>query len=319
MKILFITSTRIGDAVLSTGLLDHLIRTYPKAQVTVACGPHALPLFEAVPNLERAIPMAKGRWASHWLSLWLTCVRTRWDIVVDLRKSAVSYVLSAGKRYQLGNGTEPVHRVRQIADVLDLPETPMPRIWTNQGHLDAAARLIPPGRPVLGVGPTANWLAKTWRAANFVELAQRLTGPGGILPGGRIALFGAPNERQRAQPVIDAIPADRLIDLVGSVDLLTAYACLRRCGFYVGNDSALMHLAAASGIPTLGLFGPSPEVFYAPWSWNAAVVRTVEPYDRIFPSNFDHRNSDTLMDSLTPDMAEAAARDLWRQSQGPTA
>ena len=57
MKILFITSTRIGDAVLSTGLLDHLVRTYPDAKVTVACGPHASPLFAAAPNLERVLPM----------------------------------------------------------------------------------------------------------------------------------------------------------------------------------------------------------------------------------------------------------------------
>ncbi|MEO5372991.1 MAG: glycosyltransferase family 9 protein [Alphaproteobacteria bacterium] len=319
MKILFITSTRIGDAVLSTGLLDHLLRTYPQARVTIACGPQPLPLFAAVPNLDRAIPMAKGRWARHWISLWLTCVGTRWDIVVDLRKSAVSYLLRARKRYQLGGGTEPIHRVRQIADVLDLPEPPMPKIWTARSHGEAAARLIPPGPPVLAVGPTSNWRAKTWRPGNFVELAERLAGPAGILPGARIAVFGAGNERPHAQPVIDALPAGRCIDLVGSVDLLTAYACLERCDFYVGNDSALMHLAAASGIPTLGLFGPSPEVFYAPWSWNAAVVRTVEPFETIFPENFDHRNSDTLMDSLTPDMAEEAARDLWHRSMGVAA
>ncbi|MCZ6745098.1 MAG: glycosyltransferase family 9 protein, partial [Alphaproteobacteria bacterium] len=45
MNILFITSTRIGDAVLSTGILDHLICQFPDARITVACGPEAAPLF----------------------------------------------------------------------------------------------------------------------------------------------------------------------------------------------------------------------------------------------------------------------------------
>ncbi|MDP7343406.1 MAG: hypothetical protein QF767_08665, partial [Alphaproteobacteria bacterium] len=45
MKLLFITSTRIGDAVLSTALLSHLIERYPEAEITIACGPAAAPLF----------------------------------------------------------------------------------------------------------------------------------------------------------------------------------------------------------------------------------------------------------------------------------
>ena len=59
MRILFITSNRIGDAVLSTGLLDHLIRTHPASRITVACGTVAAGLFAHMPNLERLIPLEK--------------------------------------------------------------------------------------------------------------------------------------------------------------------------------------------------------------------------------------------------------------------
>ncbi len=65
MRILFITATRIGDAVLSTGLLDHLIGENPEARVTVACGPMAAPLFEAVPNLERILVLEKQAFSLH--------------------------------------------------------------------------------------------------------------------------------------------------------------------------------------------------------------------------------------------------------------
>ena len=61
------------------------------------------------------------------------------------------------------------------------------------------------------------------------------------------------------------VPPDRAIDLIGRTDLLTASAILRRATLFIGNDTGLMHIAAASGVPTLGLFGPSPIDQYAPW------------------------------------------------------
>ncbi len=90
MKILFITSTRIGDAVLSAGLLEYMAQTYPEGKVTVACGPLPASLFEGFPNVEAVWALKKEKRAGHWIKLWKRSVRTRWDIVVDLRNSAVS-------------------------------------------------------------------------------------------------------------------------------------------------------------------------------------------------------------------------------------
>src|SRR5262249_24873700 len=56
--LLLVTATRIGDAVLSTGLLAHLIERYPEARITIAAGPDAAPLFEAVPGIERLITVS---------------------------------------------------------------------------------------------------------------------------------------------------------------------------------------------------------------------------------------------------------------------
>jgi ADP-heptose:LPS heptosyltransferase len=104
-----------------------------------------------------------------------------------------------------------------------------------------------------------------------------------------------------------------LIDLVGNTDLLTAAAVLSRCALFIGNDTGLMHIAAAVGTPTLGLFGPSPVEHYAPWGPCTAAVRTELPPSAMFTPGFDHRTTDTLMDSLSVDMAEAAARQLWNR------
>ena len=55
MKLLFVTSTRLGDAIISTGILNQLIEDNPNLRITIACGPAAAPIFEKVPNLERVI------------------------------------------------------------------------------------------------------------------------------------------------------------------------------------------------------------------------------------------------------------------------
>jgi ADP-heptose:LPS heptosyltransferase len=124
-----------------------------------------------------------------------------------------------------------------------------------------AAALIPAGSPVIGLGPTANWDGKIWPAERFVSLYQALAGR---LPAARAVVLGGPGaaERQAAQAVLDGLPD--AIDLVGRLELPQAAACLKRCALFVGNDSGLMHLAAAAGVPTLGLFGPTPATEYAP-------------------------------------------------------
>ncbi len=316
MNVLFVSSTRVGDAILSTGLLERILTDHPDAWITVACGPAAAPLFERVPNLQRIIVLDKMLFSLHWLRLWLLCIGTFWDLIIDLRNAPVTYLLPHKKRKGMAKSREAERRVEMITRVLDLPEVAAPKLWTGEEEEQAAKQLIPDGSPVLAVGPTANWRAKTWRSEYFVELIAELTGDKGILPGARVAIFGRDDERPMVLRLIYALPEDRCVDLVGRLDLLTVHACLKRCDLYVGNDSGLMHLAAASGLPTLGLFGPTQEALYAPWGERTGIVRTKVPFEEIFPSDFDHRTSESLMDSLTVEMAATGARDLWARCQG---
>jgi len=97
MRILFVTATRIGDAVLSTGLLDYLTDRHPTARLTIAAGPVAAPLFEAVPQLERLEVIEKLRWSAHWLPFYAAVATRRWDLVVDLRGSAAGRGRTGGR------------------------------------------------------------------------------------------------------------------------------------------------------------------------------------------------------------------------------
>lgn len=312
MRILFITSNRIGDAVLSTGLLGHLVDAHPEARFTVACGPVAAPLLRAVPRLDRLIPLAKRPFARHWLALWLACIGTRWDLVVDLRNSAASRLL-ASRRLAVLRRRPGAHKVEEIAAVLGLAPPPAPRLWIDTEAAEQAARLLPPDTPFLAIGPTANWPGKEWPADRFADLARRLTGPGGPLPGAKVAVLAAGPEVERARPVLAAL-GDAAIDLVGRTDPLAAAACLKRAALYVGNDSGLMHIAAAVGTPTVGLFGPGWPEMYGPWGPAARAVVSAEPRKALFARW--QAGEGGLMDGIALEAVEAAARALCPPAAG---
>ncbi|HYE01172.1 MAG TPA: glycosyltransferase family 9 protein, partial [Alphaproteobacteria bacterium] len=258
MRLLYITSNRIGDAVLSTGLLDHLLRRHPGAATTIACGALAAPLFRAVPGLERLIVLEKRSWNRHWLGLWRQVVGTRWDLVVDLRDSAVGYALRA-RRTIRHRRLPGVHVVEELAALVDAAPPPLPRLWIDPASEAEAARLMAPARgaPVIALAPIANWPGKQWPLERFGAVAEALAAPGGALPGARFAILTAGGaEAEAAAPLLARLGPDRAFAL-GGLDLALVGASLRRCALLVGNDSGLMHMAAAAGIPTLGLFGPT--------------------------------------------------------------
>ena len=308
MRILFITSTHIGDTILSTGLLAHLIETYPDSDITVACGPAAAQLFRHTPRVERVIVMRKSKFAGHWRELLRATIGRKWDLVLDLRGSVTPYLLWADRRHVLQQD-RAMHRVPHIASLLGLNPPPSPKIWPGPEAVARATTLIPDGRTVLALGPTANWVKKAWPVDRFIRLIDHLTGPSGLLPGASILVEGGPGERESVAELLAHIPEDRLIDQVGS-DLLTAFACFQRSTLFIGNDSGLMHLAAASGVPTLGLFGPTDEALYAPWGERAMSVRGDLTYGEIrgIAEYYDHTHPRSAMELLgVGRVAEAAA------------
>lgn len=272
MRLFFLTSSRIGDAVLSTGLLGHLLEQNPGAEVTIAAGPLAAPLFQRVPGLTRLIAVKKRSYKRHWLSLWRQVGLQRWDLVVDLRASFITRFLLTRASITVGSADQSVPRVVELAKAAGLAQPPSPRLWLGAEDEAAADRLLGGARGFLALAPTANWPAKQWPAERFIALAKALTDPGGAMARAPVVVFGAAKERAMAEPLLAESFSGGLIDLVGRTELLPAAAALQRARLFVGNDSGLMHMAAAVGTPTLGLFGPSSKARYAPWGPHALSV-----------------------------------------------
>ncbi len=314
MSILFITCSRIGDAVLSTGALDFACQALPNAPVVVACGPVAAPLFKDWPNLERIIEIHRKPFSTHWFFLWKETVKQPWQWVIDVRGTATSYLLRTQKRSIWRSTSSPCHRVVQMAQVFKFPTVPAPVLYASPERRARLQNILPTDRPVIALAPVANWAGKEWPQENFLKLLKNLTSSRGSFPEARLAFFASPDERPRIQPLIDALPPKQVLDFVGKMELLDIFVLFQKCTLFIGNDSGLMHLAAASGVPTLGLFGPSPEIQYAPYGPYATFVRTPES-NEILRTRLLENPDENLMTSLTLEKVEEALNDFWQRLQ----
>ena len=314
-KILFITSSRIGDAVLSSGLLKYVQDVYPGAKITICCGPLVASQFEGVPALERIIPIKKQRYNKHWYELWKEIVGTRFDIVIDLRNSVVSRLIRAKVRYIHGSQIDKgIAKVLQNASVMNLDPAPDPKMWFTDEQKKRAAELIPDGGEVFGVGPTSNWIGKTWPEDRFIEIIEWMIGEGGLMEGARVAVFGASGEEAVARRVLASVPEGQRLDIIAKGSPADAGACLERCDFYIGNDSGLMHYSAAVGTPTLGVFGPGYPDIYGPWGEHTAVAHTPENvYELTGYDGYDSKTCGCLMGTLSVEHVKDVIKHNWNR------
>jgi heptosyltransferase-2 len=132
-----------------------------------------------------------------------------------------------------------------------LPELVVPAseqsAWRARMDLARAKRLV-------ALAPGAVGPSKRWPAASFADVAAQFARAGAT-----VVVVGSPAETALAQEIGANNPSVR--DLTGP-DLRNAILALACADLAISNDSGLLHVAAASGTPTIGIFGPT-----SPWHW----------------------------------------------------
>ena len=275
-KVLFVTSNRIGDCVISSGILREIGRQIPGAEITVACGRPPAPFFRSAPGVERVIVLDKKKAAGHWFDLWRLVVGTHWALVIDIRGSALSYMLNADRRIVYNRSWETgLPKVEMISKLMGAPASLEPELFIDdQARAEAAAIIDPalaaaPG-PIMALAPIAHQPGKSWPADRWGQLVDRLEAEPRFA-GWRFMPVGGPGDRPPATPALQAA-GPLAIDFVGKGDILASAAAIDRAALFVGNDSGLMHVAAAAGKPTLGLFGPTEWWLYGPRGPRTAIA-----------------------------------------------
>ena len=279
--ILYIAEADAEDAVLSSGVLAHLVESLPHATFTIVGSAASAPLFADTPRLTKLIVLEReGHF--EWIALWNQVRGTKWGLVVDMRGSDLSGKLRRHKRAVRGKDAPRLHAVVAAAAVLKLEpeEIPAPRLYVSDETRAQVEALIPStggDGPILAVGPGVEWMGKRWPAERYAKVAAKLLADDGPLAGGRLMIVGEEIDREAAHTIRYAVPRARVIELQGKLTRLQTVAALSKSALYVGADSIWTHLATASGAPVVAVFGPSDETTRGPWKGEA--VRGPRSYD----------------------------------------
>lgn len=271
-QVLFVSADRIGDAIMSIGAIREIRRQIPDAEITVAVGPTAAALFRAAPGVVKVLPWKKQKLSGHWRTLWRQTVGTHWAMVADVRGSAMSFFLRAKERRLYSRALEKGEmKVVTFSHMMKAEAVAEPEIFLDdKARKDAAAIIGDKAAPILAMAPISTAADRSWPAERWAELTQRLMQEPRF-EGWRFMPVGGPGDHAAAAPAL-AVAGDRGIDAVGKCDILGSAALLQRATLFVGNDSGLMHVSAAAGTPTLGLFGPSEWWHKAPYGPKGRVL-----------------------------------------------
>jgi heptosyltransferase-1 len=147
---------------------------------------------------------------------------------------------------------------------------PMTLTLPDSAHAEAARLLqsMPRGLRI-GVHASGGRPVKQWPETRFAEVAARAIADRNAV----IVLTGGPGDRAQVDALKASLPAERVLDVCGRVDLVTLAAVLAELDLLVTGDTGPMHLAHAVGTPVVAVFGPSDPARYAPRGSHDRIVR----------------------------------------------
>lgn len=299
-RILVLRYRFIGDTILTVPFLRNLRRAEPDARIVWVVAPGSSDVVRGIPYVDEMIywdPVtihADSRGRHRTLGAKWRFIRElraqRFDKVYVLKRSLSSAIIAllSGARERVGFDTEgrgflltrrvpyrhDRHEVLNFLEVLRADGVPVLddylESWSTEDERLKADELLAnegfaPGERFALIHPFAAIPQRGWHLDDFAELASRLREEGL-----RVAVLGAPRERGIFEQSKDLFTD--CADLVGKSDLRTSMALLRRAALFVGNDSGIMHLAAAAGTPLVALFGPQSPVKFGPWSQRARII-----------------------------------------------
>jgi ADP-heptose:LPS heptosyltransferase len=266
-KILFISLSNIGDAVMTTPVLYELHLAWPGATIDIVAGQRSQPVFEHCPWRGEIFIKNKKAWLRGYPSLLLKLWRTRYDLVVDLRTDGFAWLLRAGqRRHKEPRRRQDRHAVEEhlsvITDLTELSPDPRTHLWLSDSNRAFAERTLDHGH-WLAIGPGCGGPEKVWPGDRYGAvidaLSDRFNG---------VVLLGGSGDRDYARHVTDSSDTT-ILDLTGQTGILEAAAVMERCELFIGSDSGLGHLAGAVNTPTLTLFGVGQPHRYRPWQERA--------------------------------------------------
>ena len=277
----------IGDVVLTTPVVHALRETFPHAHIAYLAERGAVSLLEHNPDLDELIAFDFDKpGILEQFRVIRRLRKGRFDVFIDLfsnpRTALLAWASGApmriGKEVR-GRGRLYTHQIRddgrpktaieyhyQYVEPLGVK----PAHWrtkivlTEDEKREAAIYLrwqnIDPEKKIIGLHPGATWPAKMWPAERFADLIDLLNAK----LGAQVVVTQGPNDREVVEKISRRAVGNAVF--LNVLPLRQLAAILSRLRVYVANDSGPMHIAAAVGTKTVGIFGPGEENIWFPYT-----------------------------------------------------
>ena len=306
MKILIITLSGIGDALMFTPALKLLRKSLPDAELdALVMYRGAKEIFESNPNFNKVIHFNFLEEGASKSLKFLLQLRKKYDASINVypanRKeyNFISFLIGAKERagvvYLRKNRTnlnslnnikvlenDNVHNVRTNIKLCEAligkkysEEPPLEFQITNE-EKDKARKYfnevgISSEELVVGFHPGCatlkNHIKRRWVPEKFAELAKKLINNHSA----KILIFGGPEEKELKEQISSLINSGR-VNVVNAESLTKSSAIMQHCKIFVTNDSSQMHIAAALGLKVVAIIGPTNQNYIHPWKTEHQIV-----------------------------------------------
>jgi len=294
-RVLVVVLRRLGDVLLTTPLIRSIKEAYPQASIDALVFAGTEGILSGNPDLREVIAVPQRPRFGETLSLIMRLFR-RYDLALSVqtgdRPTALAAVAgrqsaglvepdrtgSAVKRLILSRSCVSDRRQHRIANVLSLAQLLGIPVQAKIVCPAGAARpQLSPMQPYAVVHAAPMFVYKRWTGEGWRALAAALRERGFA-----IAVTGAPGDRAYLDDVWCSADADvdadvDVLRLDGKLTWPELSALIAGARVYVGPDTAITHLAAATGTPTVALYGPTDPRLWGPWPfggldrpWDAA-------------------------------------------------
>ncbi len=272
MKILIELPTWLGDAVMATPALENLFSAYPDAEVTLFGSYAATEALKAHPRVEKSVVDTTRQGGIRVVKLYKTAKELgHFDLAISFRSHPYSRLLL------FLTGSEERHRYKKVNNVSRhqvLRYQDFINTVTGQINMPGPLRLYYPAksydRPTLGINPGASYgSAKRWYPEKFAEVAVTLSGKYDII------VFGGPGEKRIADEIEETVRKQKvknIRNLAGQTSIPELCSAIGGVDLFLTGDSGPMHIAAAYGVPTVALFGPTRHEETCQWQNNRSIL-----------------------------------------------
>jgi lipopolysaccharide heptosyltransferase III len=274
-RVLVVILRRLGDVLLSTPLIRSLKRAYPQASIDALVFAGTEGVLAGNPDLAAIISMPQRPSVADTLLLGARLFR-RYDLAVSVQTGdrPTAFALIAGrysagpvepegsasaiKRALLSRSYSRDRSEHRVLDILRLADAMGIAAHRDViGPTPAARPRLAPAQPYAVIHAAPMFIYKRWTADGWGALAAALRERGYA-----VAATGAASDRDYLDSVWRDAPVVRLD---GKLDWPEITALIADARVYIGPDTAITHLAAAAGAPTVALYGPTDPRLWGPW------------------------------------------------------